>query len=278
MDESHRPLTILHTAGHPADAFDLAGGTLCHHIRRGDRVVVLVFTHGTRSHSFQTIEDERFRGKDVSIGKAVDQKQREVVEACQLLEIEDVRFLRHEDDLLLPTRENVMAVAKLVREVRPDIVTTHSPFEPVGTTHRTCAQITQQAVGAAAGLIDDANPPHRVGEIFYVWCHGDTQIQDFASPRFPAIIVDITDVAEQKLKAIQKIQSQYYGGKFAVKMMEGTNGIHGLHRCVPYSETFVPAYPHVCDYLPVSQHNLRYASEPLEETYQRMGKMLGDGG
>ena len=275
MVESHFPLTILHTAGHPADAFDLAGGTLCHHIRRGDRVVVLVFTHGTRSHSLKTIEDERFRNKKVSIDDAVDEKQREVVEACRLLEIEDVRFLRQEDDLLEPTREHVMAVAQLIREVRPDIVITHSPFEPTGSTHWACSQITQQAVSVAAGHLGDANPPHRVGEIFYCWIHGDTRIEDFATARFPAIIVDITDVAEQKLKAIQKIQSQYYGGKFAVKIMEGTNSIHGLHRCVPYSETFFPALPHVCDCLPVSQHNLRYANEPLEETYRRMETMLG---
>ncbi len=275
MNQSNQPLTILHTAGHPADAFDLVGGTLCHHIRRGDRVVVLVFTHGTRSHSFKTIEGERFRNESVTICEAIDDKQQEVVEACRLLDIENVRFLRHEDDLLMPNREHVLAVAKLVREIRPDVVITHSPFEPAGSTHWACSQITLQAVAAAGGLLDDGNLPHRVGEIFFVWIHGDTQIQDFTTPNFPAIIVDITDVAEQKLKAIQKIQSQYYGGQFAVKMMEGTNSIHSLHRCVPYSETFIPAYPHVCDYLPVSSHNLRYAAEPLEDTYRRMSQMLG---
>jgi len=273
--ETDRPLTILHTAGHPADAFDLAGGTLCHHVRRGDRVVVLVFTHGTRSHSLTKIEDERFRGEKTTIGEAIDEKQREVVEACQLLDIKDVRFMQQEDDLLIPTREHVMAVASLIREVRPDIVITHSPFEPSGSTHWACCRITRQAMAAATGLLEDPNPPHRVAETFYVWIQGDTQIEDFAAPRFPAIIVDITDVAEQKLKAIQAIQSQYYGGDFAYKIMEGTNSIHGLHRCVPYSETFFPAIPHVCEHLPVSEHNLRYAREPLEETFKRMGRMLG---
>lgn len=269
-----QPLKILHMAGHPADAFDLAGGTLCHHIQRGDEVTVLVFTHGTRSHSLSSIEANRFRGQKVSIGEAVDQKQREVVEACKILDIEDVRFLRHEDDLLMPTREHVMTVAGLIREVRPDVVITHSPFEPSGGTHWACSMITRQALGAACGLLDDDRRPHRVGEVFYTWIQGDTQIEDYASPRFPAIIVDVTDVAERKLEAIRKIQSQFYGGSFALKIMEGTNGVHGLHRCVPYSETFFPSLPHVCRWLPVSEHNLKYASEPLEETYRRMGTLL----
>ena len=35
-----RPLSILNTGGHPADAFDACGGTLANHIDRGDRVTV----------------------------------------------------------------------------------------------------------------------------------------------------------------------------------------------------------------------------------------------
>ena len=46
MPETRPRLTILHTVAHPADAFDMAGGTLAHHVRDGDKVTVVVFTHG----------------------------------------------------------------------------------------------------------------------------------------------------------------------------------------------------------------------------------------
>ena len=52
-------LTILLVGGHPADAFDNAGGTMAHHAAAGDRVVSAVMTHGVRSHAVQLIEHYR---------------------------------------------------------------------------------------------------------------------------------------------------------------------------------------------------------------------------
>jgi len=44
-----RPLRLLSVGGHPADAFDSAGGTLAHHVQRGDLVTVVA--------PFVTLED-----------------------------------------------------------------------------------------------------------------------------------------------------------------------------------------------------------------------------
>jgi len=57
--ETPGKLSILVVGGHPADAFDCAGGTLAHHVERSDRVTAAVLTHGARSHSMGLIDDLR---------------------------------------------------------------------------------------------------------------------------------------------------------------------------------------------------------------------------
>lgn len=274
---SDQPLTILHTGAHPADAFDLAGGTLAHHIRRGDKVTVVVFTHGSRSHNFTEIEARRRGGKARQLEEVIDEKQCEVREACAVLGITDVRFLPHDDHALLMTPANIRAMATVIRDVRPDVIITHSPYESgtMSSAHKICADITLQGKSMAGGLMEgNDQPPHKVGEIFFVHTHGETTCLDYAFPRFPEILIDVTDVIELKVKALDCIKSQYYAGAVARKMYELVNGVHGLHRCMAYCETFFRYYPQAEHYLPVSEHNLNLARRPLAETYARSKQLL----
>jgi len=276
-----KPLRILHTAAHPADTFDMVGGTLAHHIEQGDSVTVLAFSHGVRSHALTTIaqhKDPQASGEATgSIDQIVDDKEAEVVAACGVLGINDVRFLRLDDDLLLVNEQHVRAVARVIRQVRPDVIITHSPFEMAGISvaHRACCEITLLAKGMANGLMrDEATPPHTVAEIFFMWQHGETTLLDFVTPRFPQIIIDVTDVIEKKVRAMDCLTSQYYPGGMARKCLEGIGATHAIHSCVPYGETFLRYYPDVRHTLPISEHNLRIARQPLQETYQRLGTMI----
>tara|TARA_R110002111_G_scaffold162636_5_gene229051 strand:- start:811 stop:1581 length:771 start_codon:yes stop_codon:yes gene_type:complete len=253
----------------------MAGGTLAHHVRDGDRVTVVVFTHGARSHAHSVIEGHKHGSGDQTLDGAIELKQQEVIDACAVLGITDVRFLRYEDHVLSFNPDLVITLAKIVREVRPDVVITHSPFENAGLTgaHRVCCDITYQACCASAGMLEGEGKPHRVGELFYVWQHGETTLGDYAVPRFPAILIDVTDVIDLKVKALKCIKSQYYDG-FAEKLYEACNASHGLHMCVPYSETFMRHYPEVRTRLPISEHNLKIAHQPMEKTYATLAKVL----
>jgi 4-oxalomesaconate hydratase len=273
----HQPLRILHTAAHPADTFDMVGGTLAHHIEQGDSVTVLAFSHGVRSHALTSIAQRKGGEETASIDEIADDKETEVRTACGVLGITDVRFLRLDDDLLLVNEQHVRAVARVIREVRPDVIITHSPFEMAGISvaHRACCEITLLAKGMANGLMrDEATPPHTVGEIFFMWQHGETTLLDYVTPRFPQIIIDVTDVIEKKVRAMDCLTSQYYPGGMARKCLEGIGATHAIHTCVPYGETFLRYYPDVQHTLPVSEHNLRIARQPLKETYERLGTMI----
>jgi len=275
-----KPLRILHTAAHPADTFDMVGGTLAHHIERGDSVTVVAFSHGVRSHAMTTIQNLKHGQKGdalVDVDGVIDEKEEEVKAGCRILGINDLRFLRLDDDLLLVKEEHVRRVARIIREIKPDVMITHSPFELAGIScaHRACCEISLLARGMASGIMkDETSPPHMIGEVFFMWQHGETTLLDHAFPRFPEIIIDVTDVIERKVRAMDCLKSQYYPGPLSRKLFESCAATQTLHMCVPYGETFMRYFPQVENYLPVSEHNLRICSEPQERTYARMGRMI----
>ena len=154
-----RTLSILIVGGHPADAFDCAGGTLAHHVERGDRVTAAVLTHGARSHSMQLIDDlreGRLKPKSVTdgvIAQHAQVKHDEVTEACALLGITDVRRLAYEDDVLLLNNELIFWIDEIIREVKPDIVISHHPQETVDV-HNVCARATYEPFAKQIILVD----------------------------------------------------------------------------------------------------------------------------
>ncbi len=78
------PLTIMAVVCHPADAIDLAGGTLCLQAQRGDHVTVVVCTHGVDTHHWRRLDEIQFEGRSESganpadAGVALGDKEREV--------------------------------------------------------------------------------------------------------------------------------------------------------------------------------------------------------
>jgi LmbE family N-acetylglucosaminyl deacetylase len=149
-----RNLTILIVGGHPADAFDNAGGTLCHHVRRGDRVTALVLTHGARVHDVVVSEELRQRERmpepeelAALMQERMKVKYREVIEACEIMGITDVRFLNYEDAVLMLREDLIQDIARVIREVRPDVVITHYPLDNGGVAehHAITGQLTLTA-------------------------------------------------------------------------------------------------------------------------------------
>ena len=59
-------LRLLSIGAHPADIFDQSGGTMAHHVRRGDWVGCVVLTHGARVHD-AVISDAKFHRQSVQM-------------------------------------------------------------------------------------------------------------------------------------------------------------------------------------------------------------------
>ena len=164
-------LRILSIGAHPADVFDQSGGTMAHHTGRGDYVACIPLTHGARVHD-TVISYSMFHREEIPeavaleqmMGERSDVKAQETRAACKILGVDDVYFLGADDGILLVERDLIRRLASLLRQIRPDIILTHYPFEGDGQVraHAVGGQIVMHAI-QFAGSVDpgDRTPPHR---------------------------------------------------------------------------------------------------------------------
>jgi LmbE family N-acetylglucosaminyl deacetylase len=166
-------------------------------------------------------------------------------------------------------------LADIIQEVRPNIVITHSPLENGGVDdHASVGQMTIRAINVAGALRKGGGEPHSVAQVFFVGLFGYTSILNSAHPFFPAILIDITELAERKVKALDKLKTQFYSGSAARKIVECMNGFYGVHARVPYVEVFTYMYPEVHKHLPVNEFSLDRAESPVGETLSKSTRML----
>ena len=280
-------LSILLVGGHPADAFDNAGGTMAHHAAAGDRVVSAVMTHGVRSHAVKLIEHYRHGVESVEapkvddeVDQVADEKRDEVQEACSLMGIDEVHFLEYSDDILIIREDLVRQIADLIQEVRPDIVITHHPWERggVSNTHSQCASMTLLGIDAAAGILrDSSRRPHKVGQVFFMGVMAACAPMDVLTAGQTVwcdVYIDITDVVERKIAALDLMRGQTYDGPYARKRVEAVDGHFGMFCGVAYAEPFTSMLPQVYDRLPITPHTRIKASEPTKDWHARVCKLL----
>jgi len=265
-------LRIFSIGAHPADIFDQSGGAMAHHVQRGDVVGCVVLTHGARVHD-AVISDSMFHRTDVPeaaelqalMNERADLKAEETRRACALLGVEDVTFFGADDAVLLVTEALVRRLASLLREKRPDIVLTHFPREGDGIVnpHAIAGQIVLGAI-ALAGSVDpgDRNPPHKVAQVFFFGTGAASiprNVWSAAGGYYNNIFIDIGDVIEQKLAALDCMVSQGYGGAYARKRIETSDGAFGNAGGVAYAEGFIAMNAETHYHLPVTDYALNAA-------------------
>jgi len=276
-----RPLKILMVGAHPSDAFDQAGGTLAHHAACGDHVTTVTLTTGVRSHHWELIEQKREQQEELDIEQKTEQAAQEKLDqlrgACRILGLEDVRAMGFEDDDILLTRDMVEAIADMIRDVRPDVLITHHPYEGAGfKMHATTSQATIYAFQQAMGTGRGKKKSHYVPAIFFMnpMAYMGHNTLAYASTSQIDYIVDITDVIDKKVKAMDLITSQYYNGAYARKCHEVCDGRTGGFGGVAYGEAFQSFFPRTCYRLPVSDAVLRAQVEPNHEGMARRSEMV----
>jgi len=280
------PIRVLCIGGHPADTFDAAGGTLAHHVQNGDEVTVVALTAGTRVHDVVISDALRFADRipdapDLTalMAERAQVKEEEVRRACAFLGITDVRFFGYDDAVLTLREELILRMASLIREVRPHVVVTHHPNElgEYGNHHAMTAQLVLNGIGAAHGVgMGDPNPPHRVAQVFFTTSALVMPSNVLSAPLhwYPDLIVDITDVVEAKVRALDAMRSQQYGGDYARKTIEVVDGGIGSAGGIAYGEGFVTYQPEVSRLFPVSDWLLQRAAESEADLMHRRTRII----
>ena len=274
--QAERRLSVLSIGGHPKDVVLYAGGTMALHVERGDVVVALTPTYGVSHHEKAVAASKR--GERVDIEAAKRERMRELTEACAELGVTDVRCLGYDDDVPMVERRIVEDIADVIVDVRPDFIITHHPNDSV-VMHGVTGEMTLIALETAGTIRTGAKPPHSVRQVFFHTQIGRTNVIEQDNPRIPSVVIDITSTVRKKAAAMNRFESQHYGPDSPLqrKLGEVLDGsIHGIHRKVPYSETFLPLNANVYRSLPFSEYEFELADRTGEETLANMTQMLLD--
>jgi 4-oxalomesaconate hydratase len=280
-------LRLLSIGAHPADIFDQSGGTMAHHVARGDWVGCVVLTHGARVHD-KVMSNDMFHSDEVPdqeelermMAERADVKIAEVRKACGILGVEDIHFFGADDAVLLVTEAEVRRLARLLRQLKPDIILTHFPKEGNGLTnaHGTAGQIALYAASLAYGVDPgDRNPPHRVAQTFFFGTGAAAvprSVWDSEGGYYNEVFIDITDVVDKKLAALDCLESQGYGGAYARKRIETSDGAFGAAGHCAYAEGFIRDSSETHYYLPLTEHALNLARSSDHEVIERQSQRI----
>jgi 4-oxalomesaconate hydratase len=192
-------MRILVFSVHCADFCSRAGGTIAKHARAGADVRVVALTYGERSESGGLYAG----GVRPSLDEVKAVRREEAEHAARILSAH-IDFLGWEDLLFDYSQERVARLAEEIRAFRPDAILTHHGPDPCSVDHDTCARLVTRAaqVAGAVGL-ESAHPPAGSAPVFFFEATIPlTELEGFR----PDFYIDITDVWETKLAALQAFE------------------------------------------------------------------------
>jgi LmbE family N-acetylglucosaminyl deacetylase len=188
-------LRIICFGAHPDDCELQAGGTAALWAAQGHHVKFVSVTNGDIGHW-------REAG-----GPLARRRTAEVQEAAKILGI-TTQVLDIHDGELLPTLENRRTITRLIREWKADIVMSHRPNDYHPDHRYTGILVQDSAYMVTVPFFCPDTPILKNNPAFFFY----PDVFQKPNPFQPDIAVDIDSVLEQKLKAIDTLESQFYEG------------------------------------------------------------------
>lgn len=245
--------TVMVISCHPADAVDLAGGTMASHAKEGHRVVIVNLTHGALSHG--ALLKKGIEGSEEhKLEEIIRMKREESRNAAAVLGATDFIDYEYDDEPFMSDRSRILRLAELILEYRPGILISHHPNEFSHEDHAVAGDMTVRALTAASRWI--LNAKHDKFIVPSVYFYGvqsrSKQFKMAVLPLAPDVVVDIEHVAAVKVKAFMELKSQKNTEKITwdrMNSMEAETGrLHGFR----YAEQFISYYPLKTTLLPLN--------------------------
>ncbi|MBW3666270.1 MAG: PIG-L family deacetylase [Actinobacteria bacterium] len=191
--------SLLVVSAHVGDFVWRAGGAIALYAERGHEVTVVCLAYGERG------ESARYWRQGMDLKQVKEARHAEAEAAAAVLGA-DLRAFDADDYPLEETPELLERLVGLYREVRPSIVLTHTERDPWNRDHETAHSIATKAriVAQAAGH-DPATEVIGAPPVFLFEPH-QTEYSGF----MPDVLLDITEVWEQKLEAMQCMEGQQH--------------------------------------------------------------------
>ncbi|NNG35794.1 PIG-L deacetylase family protein [Nakamurella aerolata] len=253
-------MKIMTIYAHPADTITNCGGTLARHADAGDEIVAVILTHGGRIHPNKYAEELRKENPDAAIAAAgieeiAENKREELRRAAEIIGIDTVVTLDHDDVMVTVQPEMVEQVARLVAEHTPDVVICDYPHNTaVLSASHTLATMTAIAAIERAGMYLKNVDDQAEVDVQQIFLGGYPSFANDALSTYGQrndLYVDITPVVGRKIAAMDCFESQGYAGLFARKLIESNNGEFGRAAGVNFAEAFVRYRPETHELLPL---------------------------
>lgn len=284
MCEQTRPLSILAVVAHPHDITHMCG-TLAHQVAAGDSVTAVSITGGLKTHR-EKLHDELRKPpaeRDPAILAQTDesyaeQKATEMGQVCALFGISDVRILPFGDYPITGldiTVEMVETLAEVIWDVRPDLILTHAPYATerhgyvtrIMDDHPTTGILVSHAMRRALQPPADSNRvAHKVAAVYYTGVDLPVHQSD--------LMIDITDQAENRLRAETIFKSQSHTLDFARKRIEIGAGQWGWMSGYGYAEGWIRASAQRASRLTLTPEELAVAKRGGQDTIAAMGTII----
>jgi LmbE family N-acetylglucosaminyl deacetylase len=188
-------LRIICFGAHPDDCELQVGGTAALWAVQGHHVKFVSVTNGDIGHW-------REAG-----GPLARRRTAEVQEAAKILGI-TTQVLDIHDGELLPTLENRRTITRLIREWKADIVMSHRPNDYHPDHRYTGILVQDSAYMVTVPFFCPDTPILKNNPAFFFYPDSFQKPNPFQ----PDVVVDIDSVIEQKLKALDTLESQFYEG------------------------------------------------------------------
>ena len=193
--DGKRVLRIIAFGAHPDDAEFQLGGCALKWVKLGHKVKFVSATNGDIGHW------------NMAGGPLARRRTAEVREAAKRLGIE-TEVLDIHDGEIMPTLENRKTIARLIRDWQADLVFTHRPYD-YHPDHRNLGLLVRDAafMVRVPFYVPDT-PAVRNNPVFLYFPDGFSKPYPFDAD----IAVSIDDVFEQKVHAVDALESQVYEG------------------------------------------------------------------
>jgi len=236
-------MRLMVVGAHPADAVDLAGGTIAQHLEMGDEIAIVVVTDGLQSHT-----EGEWTAKD---------KREEVVSAFTCLgNIKKLFFMGLQDEPFIMNRECIISMVEFIRAFQPQVLMTHHPNEYAHWDH---AETGKMVCRALKGAIK--RPGGEKWWVENVYFFGVQFRPENARigvvPQPPNVLIDISPQnIGKKVKAMCCFRSQGHDNEEAMRQrMNSMERETGRADGLDYSEGFISYYPLKDRLLPMSGIN-----------------------
>ena len=231
MTVATEPIDVLAVAAHRDDVEQTCGGTLLKMAQRGHRTGILDLTQG-----------------EMGTRGTADDRAREAADAARILRVAWRQALDMPDGRVENTWENRLKVARVIRELRPQVLII--PYwEGRHPDHYTTSTLGYEACFVAGltkvtltkpGATDDPLPPHRPFKIIYATLYYDVR---------PTFVVDISEHFEARFQALMAYKSQFSDQEVGKDLfpaqaeirsrIEGMARFYGQLGGVQYAEPFL---------------------------------------